>query len=110
MIAEKWDTEVLPVPDSMRAPCMAVVRMPDVLSVAYGTTRESANQIVRDLYEEYQVTTTVTLISGSLWCQLSAQVYNVRQDYIELANKVLDLKNSCLDGYCPRLLNHNDRV
>lgn len=40
-------------------------------------------------------------VQASLWCRVSAQVYNVKEDYMQLAEAVLKLKEECVNGYCP---------
>ena len=101
MLAEAWNTEVLPIPDSIRAPCMAVIRIPCEISAAYGATQEGAHKMITDVYNKYKVVATFVSVQASLWCRVSAQVYNVKEDYMHLAEAVLMLKEECVNGYCP---------
>ena len=101
MLAEAWDTEVLPIPDSMRAPCMAVIRLPSELSAAYGATHEGSQKLMTDVYSKYKVVACFVNVQASLWCRVSAQVYNVKEDYMQLAEVVLKLKEECVNGFCP---------
>lgn len=101
MLAESWNTEVLPIPDSIRAPCMAVIRIPREISAAYGATQEGADKMITDIYNKYKVVATFVSVQASLWCRVSAQVYNVKEDYMHLAEAVLMLKEECVNGYCP---------
>jgi len=103
MLAEAWDTEVLPIPESMRAPCMAVVRLPSRLSAAYGATQEGANQMMSDIYNKYNVVACFVCVQASLWCRVSAQIYNVKEDYMVLAEVVLKLMEECANGFCPKV-------
>lgn len=103
LLAEAWDTEVLPVPESMRAPCMAVVRLPGTLSAAYGSTSEGANQMMSDVYTKYKVVACFVCVQASLWCRVSAQVYNAKEDYMFLAEVVLKLMEECANGFCPKV-------
>lgn len=103
MLAEAWDTEVLPVPESMRAPCMAVVRLPGDLSTAYGATSEGAQEMMTDVYNKYNVVACFVCVQASLWCRVSAQIYNVKEDYMVLAEVVLKLMEECANGFCPKV-------
>ena len=103
MLAEAWDTEVLPIPESMRAPCMAVVRLPADLSAAYGATYEGANQMITDVYNKYKVVASFVCVQASLWCRVSAQIYNYKEDYLLLAEVVLKLMEECKNGFQPKV-------
>ena len=103
MLAAAWDTEVLPVPESMRAPFMAIIRLPNELSAAYGATHEGGNRMITDFYNKYKIVACFVSVQASLWCRVSAQVYNVKEDYMELAEAVLTLKEECVNGFCPEV-------
>lgn len=103
MLAETWDTEVLPIPESMRAPFMAVIRLPGELSAAYGATMEGAEKMMSDVYHKYNVIACFVSIQASLWCRVSVQVYNVKEDYMQLGEVVLQLKEECANGFCPEV-------
>lgn len=103
MLAESWDTEVLSLPESMRAPCMAVVRLPAELSAAYGATYEGAQQMTTDVFNKYKVVTIFVCLQASLWCRVSAQIYNVKEDYMVLAEVVLKLMEECKNGFHPKV-------
>lgn len=103
MLAEAWDSEVLPIPESMRAPCMAVVRLPGELSAAYGATYEGAQQMITDVYNKYKVVAAFVCVQASLWCRLSVQIYNHKEDYMLLAEVVLKLMEECKNGFQPKV-------
>ena len=103
MLAEAWDTEVLPIPESMRAPCMAVIRLPAELSAAYGATKEGGEQMITDVYHKYNVVASFVSVQASLWCRVSAQVYNAKEDYLQLGEAILKLKEECANGFCPKV-------
>lgn len=102
-LAETWDTEVLPIPESMRAPFMAVIRLPGELSAAYGATQKGADKMMSDVYHKYNVIARFISIQASLWCRVSVQVYNVKEDYMQLGDVVLQLKEECVNGFCPKV-------
>ena len=104
MLSITWDTEILPVPESMQAPFMATIRLPKILNIVYDTTKEGADQMVQDLYDFHQVVGVVVCIQSSLWCRISAQVYNTKEDYMCLARAVVKLRDGVTAGHHPSLL------
>lgn len=103
MLAEAWNVEVLPIPESMRAPFMAVVRLPIELSAAYGATKDGEQQLMADMYKRYNVVAAFVSIQASLWCRVSAQIYNAKEDYMILAEAVLKLVKECKNGFQPKV-------
>ncbi|XP_031569052.1 putative L-cysteine desulfhydrase 1 [Actinia tenebrosa] len=101
MLATEWKTEVLPIPESMRAPFMASIRLPLEFTAAYGTSCQSEFMIRRDLFQRYRVLTAVCCIQSSLWCRISANVYNTKEDYMKLADAFNRLKHALNTGYKP---------
>ena len=87
----------------MRAPFMAVIRLPGELSAAYGATQKGAYKMMSDVYYKYNVIAYFISIQASLWCRVSVQVYNVKEDYMQLGEVVLQLKEECVNGFCPKV-------
>ena len=100
-LATEWNTEVLPVPVSMCAPFMAAIRLPDAISTYYGATECGAARAMKDLCSLYGVIVAVVCIQSSLWCRISAQVYNTRDDYEDLADAVRVWKKYVLTERLP---------
>jgi len=96
MLADKWKTEILPVPVRMRAPFLAVIRLPNAISAYYGATDQGAEKVMQDLYKRFKMVVYVVTIQGCLWCRISAQVYNIREDYYQLCNAVNEMRNEVL--------------
>ncbi|WP_420405016.1 aminotransferase class V-fold PLP-dependent enzyme [Nisaea sp.] len=63
---------------------MAMVRLPD----GFGSTREEAEALRDRLTDEFRVQVPVNPLTGTLWCRLSAQIYNEMTDYDRLAAAV----------------------
>lgn len=101
MLATELKTEVLPIPESMRAPFMASIRLPPEFTAAYGTTSQSEVILRKDLFERYKIVTAVCCIQSSLWCRISANVYNTKEDYLKLADVLSRLKHALNSGYKP---------
>ena len=96
VLAHGWKTEILPVPLRMRAPFLAVVRLPNAISAYYGATDKGAQKVIQDLYRKFKVAVYVVSLQGCLWCRISAQVYNTTNDYQTLCNAVNEMKNEAL--------------
>ena len=96
MLASEWNTEILPVPLSMRAPFLAVVRLPDAITAYYGATDKGAEKVMLDLYKKFSVIVYTVCIQNCLWCRIAAQVYNTRGDYLRLADAVKEMKSAAM--------------
>ena len=77
------------IPAEMRAPNMAVIALPP--DIGYEKTGVAADQLTKDLARWYKVWVAISCYSGQLWCRISCQVYNEREDYDRVAEAVLDL-------------------
>lgn len=63
---------------------MAMVRLPD----GFGNTRADAEGLRDRLVDEYRVQIPINPLIGTLWCRLSAQIYNEIADYERLAEAI----------------------
>ena len=93
MLANEWDTEILPVPLSMRAPFLGVVRLPEAITAYYGATSSGCDRVTLELYHKFKVVVYTVCIQGDLWCRLVAHVYNTKVDYFRLLNAVKMMTN-----------------
>lgn len=93
MLANGWCTEILPVPLSMRAPFLGVVRLPHSITAHYGASRSGCNEVTYILYTKFKVLVYVVCIQGSLWCRIVAHVYNSKKDYFRLLEAVQEMAN-----------------
>lgn len=98
MIAAEWNTEVLYVSESMRAPFMACIRLPAEIQTAYGTSKRAEHLIRKYLFEEQHIVVAIVCIQSSMWCRISANVYNVKSDYAKVAKAVLRMKHHLILG------------
>ncbi|KAK3754179.1 hypothetical protein QZH41_020605 [Actinostola sp. cb2023] len=98
MLATEWKTEVLPLPESMRAPFMTCIRLPSEFQSFYGTSHSSEELLRKDIFQCYKVVTAIVCIQSSLWCRISANVYNTKDDYVRLANAVYKMKLDLISG------------
>lgn len=98
MLATEWRTEVLPVPESMRAPFMASIRLPHEFTSKYGTSHEAEGLLRKDIFDRYKIAVLTVCIQSSLWCRISVNVYNTKDDYIILANAINRMNQDLISG------------
>jgi isopenicillin-N epimerase len=83
MLAARWDGE-LAAPLSMLG-AMATVRLPD-----FGAADRTTAVTLHDwLLDAHRIEVPVLPLGGSLWVRLSAQVYNVIEDYERLGEAIV---------------------
>ena len=66
---------------------IAMVRLPDGL----GTTQGDADALRNRLVDEFRVQIPINALTGTLWCRLSAQIYNEMGDYERLESAITKL-------------------
>ncbi|XP_070532231.1 uncharacterized protein [Ptychodera flava] len=92
MLSEAWKTEKLQIPEDMRAPFMGMVALPDnLVKGKVQTTREGLHKMILQIYDKYNVVIACTVVEGSVWCRISAHVYNTRSDYLQIRDAILDM-------------------
>ena len=82
MLAARWGTERGAGPELTGH--MAMVRLPD----GFGSTRENAEALRDRLIDDFRVQIPINPLTGTLWCRLSAQIYNEIKDYERLAEAI----------------------
>ena len=85
MLCKRWNVEPLPIAPELRSPFLAVVGMPNCFGPP---TVEVKMEIVRQLAANFNVIAVVDIVDGKLWCRISTQVYNTKEDYTRLADAV----------------------
>jgi len=88
MLCHALGTPVLPVPASMQAPYMRVLRLPE--NNKYTAIREDAEKFIDAIISE-RVIVIIVAFSGHLWLRISGNVYNCREDYIILKDKLMEM-------------------
>ncbi|VDH92280.1 hercynylcysteine sulfoxide lyase [Mytilus galloprovincialis] len=94
MLTSSWKTDVLVMPEDMKAPCISVVRLPELP----GYTLPEDEHILRRLFhqrcKEYNVVSSFVVIDSVFYCRLCVNVYNTLEDYCRLDKAILDLVNT----------------
>jgi len=91
MLSQALGTSKLPVPDSMQAPFMRVIRLPMQEHSKYSMTREGGITLMKDLYTDHKVVVAVVAFSNQPWLRISANVYNCKEDYVYLKDTLIKL-------------------
>merc|ERR1719412_679415 len=89
MLCHSLDISVLPVPDSMIAPFMRVLRLPS--SPKYPVSRDTAEKLMTELAESSGVVPVVVALSGHLWLRISSNMYTVREDFLKLRDVLVNI-------------------
>jgi len=92
MLCHALNTPVLPVPPSMQAPFMRVLRLPP-LSGRPATEETRIN--LADEFSDAGVDCQILQFSGHLWLRISANVYSTREDYMAL-------RDHCISVFQPK--------
>ena len=88
ILCQALGTTRLPVPHSMQAPFMRVLRLPN--SKNYPLTRDAGINLMKDLYTHHKVVVAVVAFSNQPWLRISANVYNCKEDYVRLKDTLLE--------------------
>ncbi|OWF49913.1 uncharacterized protein LOC110451100 [Mizuhopecten yessoensis] len=90
LIISSWETHTLPIPKSLEAPCVRMIKLPVLKD--YEGNSEDATRLVDDLYTQYDIQTQMFCVQCQLYLRLSAQVYNELDDYRKLVTVINSLR------------------
>lgn len=89
-LCEELGCEMYPVPKSMEAPFMRIVKLPS--SNKYPVlTEKDAKELFYTLILKYKAIVKISLYNSGLWLRLSANVYNKPSDYDFVAKQIKSL-------------------
>ncbi|CAD5118526.1 DgyrCDS7219 [Dimorphilus gyrociliatus] len=98
MLVEAWNTSYLPVPNSMMAPNMSLIKLPCMKK--YPIPEEAKEILFTDypellfkLNEEFHINTSVFCLNGEAWIRISSQIFNSMHEYEKLRDVILTLSN-----------------
>lgn len=89
MISKALNTKKLQIPVDMKAPFMTVVALPEMSQ--YPACAESCARLMSDVYKHSQVFVAFSYFNQRLWCRISSQVYNCKEDYYRLKDALLEV-------------------
>ncbi|XP_033642857.1 L-cysteine desulfhydrase-like isoform X3 [Asterias rubens] len=89
MISKALNAEKLQIPVGMRAPCMSLVAIPE--TSLYPACTETCHRLMSDVYKHSQVFVVFSYFNQRLWCRISSQVYNCKEDYTRLRDALLEV-------------------
>lgn len=99
LLVRKWKTSQFPLPESMVAPFLRLVRLPDLKKYpAFVAPKDDFRNMIRDIeeltkdvWDRFQIQSVFVSVNDQPWCRISASVYNVIEDYEKLADAILTL-------------------
>jgi len=94
LLVKGWKTSQLGIPKELEAPFMRIVALPKLKGYSDNSMAEAEQaslNLVKDLFEKYQVDGQIPIINGKLQCRISCSVYNTIEDYIALRDAIIDL-------------------
>ncbi len=89
MISTALNTEKLQIPVDMKAPFMSLVAIPE--TSRYPACAETCARLMSDVYKHSRVFVAFSYFNQRLWCRISSQVYNCKEDYHRLKNALLEV-------------------
>ncbi|VDI52311.1 Hypothetical predicted protein [Mytilus galloprovincialis] len=90
LLSSSWKTEKLQIPKSMEAPFMRLVRLPELKQTSMNSIDDGERRIV-EIIINYGIVPCITFVDGKVYCRLSANVYNTKDDYKILCDLVLKM-------------------
>ncbi|CAH1785444.1 unnamed protein product [Owenia fusiformis] len=85
-------TETYPLPPSLRAPSMRLLRIPHI--EGYSRDPQGAGSLETELSTNYNIQTCMTFINGFTWIRLSVHVYNTIADFHKLGEALNNIMTS----------------
>ncbi|XP_063422562.1 uncharacterized protein LOC134707021 isoform X3 [Mytilus trossulus] len=94
MLTSSWKTDVLAMPEDMKAPCISVVRLPELPGYTLPQDEHFLRRLFHQRCKEYKVVSSFVIINSVFYCRLCVNVYNTLEDYCRLDKAILDLVNT----------------
>jgi selenocysteine lyase/cysteine desulfurase len=92
MLCHALGTSILPIPPSLQAPYMRVLRLPELKGFTSTSSEETAHTVMDQIKRNHNCIVAVTCFSGHLWLRISGTVYNTKEDYLALKDILLKMK------------------
>jgi len=93
MLCHALGTSVLPIPPSLQAPYMRVLRLPELKGYNCTTaSEETAHSVMDVIKREHNCIAAITCFSGHLWLRISGTVYNTKENYVALKDILIKMK------------------
>ena len=69
------------IPDSMKAPYMRIVFLPEIFTEYYGNKGEDADRAIIDMLNEHKLSIFINPVQGKLATRVSAQIFSGKSEY-----------------------------
>lgn len=87
MLVKSWKTEIFSVPDSMIAPNMILIRVPELSRFS----AVNSDEFEKKFRENFNIEVFAVQLYGEFWFRLSVQIYNTLKDFEILRDTVKSL-------------------
>ena len=87
LLTTSWKTERLPIPQSMEAPFMRMIELPELEGLS---TYDEAEQRIVDNIKNYKIASQITCVGDKKYHRISANIYNTPDEYQKLCQMVLE--------------------
>lgn len=88
MLCHALGTSVLPIPSSLQAPNMRVLKLPKLKH--YAVNSVDSEKMMTHLADGSGCVAVVVCFSGFLWLRISANIYNTKEDYLALKSIIME--------------------
>ena len=89
MLCHSLGTSLLPVPTSMLAPFMRVLRLPRHKD--FSVSRDTAERLMTELSSDSGAVPVFVVFSGQMWLRISANMYSTKEDYLKLRDVLVKM-------------------
>ena len=89
MLCHSLGTSLLPVPTSMLAPFMRVLRLPRHKD--FSVSRDTADRLMAELSSDSGAVPVFVVFSGQMWLRISANMYSTKEDYLKLRDVLVKM-------------------
>ena len=90
MLCNRLSTVAHEIPASMRAPFIRIIKIPEWLYTSNESMVEFAKYFPKTMILDYKVNCDVTVFDKQPWLRISANVYNIKEDYTRLCDAILE--------------------
>ncbi|CAC5358651.1 unnamed protein product [Mytilus coruscus] len=103
MLTSSWKTDVLAMPKDMKAPCISVVRLPDLPGYTLPEDEHFLRRLFHERCKENKEVSSFVVINSVFYCRLCVNVYNTFEDYCRLDKAIVDLVNTSSENIKSKL-------
>ena len=89
MLCKRLSTTPYEIPDSMRAPFIRIIELPEWLYGSKHDIIEFSQTFPKKMILDYKVNCAVTVFDEKPWLRVCGNIYNTKEDYTRLGDAIL---------------------